>query len=172
MLVNVHEGNRGRSRKFRKGWLGHLPTCQLHSYFLFSENSFKIIQNFREKGVAMAPLAHPLNPPLGNALKNDHPAILLQVLRNVIIFLSKVFILVQINFFSLPFQLINHRLKKMTMNIRLNKTRSLESLSCRAPVPIPTAGEVIYPHPVGRPHILFLSQPCHWLTNLSSSKGR
>ena len=29
----------------------------------------------------MAPLAHPLNPPLGNALKNDHPAILLQSIR-------------------------------------------------------------------------------------------
>ena len=150
MLVNAHEGNRGRSKKFRKGWLERLPTCQLHRYFLFSENSF------RKRG-GPGNLGPPLNLPLGNALKNDHPAILLQVLRNAIIFLSKVFILVQINFFSLPFQLINHRLKKMTMNIRLNKTRSLESLSCRAPVPIPTAGEVIYPRPVGRPLILFLS---------------
>ncbi|CAH3023365.1 unnamed protein product, partial [Porites evermanni] len=33
---------RGGSRKFRKGWLGHLPTCQLYR----------------------APFGPPLNPPL------------------------------------------------------------------------------------------------------------
>ena len=27
--------SRGRSRKFRKGWPGHLPTCHLFRYFLF-----------------------------------------------------------------------------------------------------------------------------------------
>ena len=27
--------SRDRSRKFRKGWLGHLPTCHLYRYFLF-----------------------------------------------------------------------------------------------------------------------------------------
>ena len=37
-------------------------TCSLASYidtFYFSENSIKIIQNFKEKGVATAPSAHP-----------------------------------------------------------------------------------------------------------------
>ena len=27
--------SRARSRKFRKGWLRHLPTCHLYRYFLF-----------------------------------------------------------------------------------------------------------------------------------------
>ena len=27
--------SRGGSRKFRKGWPGHLPTCHLFRYFLF-----------------------------------------------------------------------------------------------------------------------------------------
>ena len=39
------------------GW----DTCPLASYldsFDFSENSIKIIQNFKEKGVAMAPSVH------------------------------------------------------------------------------------------------------------------
>ena len=41
----------------RGGW----DTCPLASYldsFDFSENSIKIIQNFKEKGVAMAPSVH------------------------------------------------------------------------------------------------------------------
>ena len=40
----------GRSRKFRKGSPGHLPTCHLLDTFYFSENFMKIpgIQNFKE----------------------------------------------------------------------------------------------------------------------------
>ena len=57
---------RGRSRKFRKGWLGHLPTCQLSTryFFYFSEKSVKIIQNFKKKRGGRSPLGPPLNPPL------------------------------------------------------------------------------------------------------------
>ena len=37
-------------RLSRKGWPGHLPTCQLLDIFYFSENFMKIpvIQNFKE----------------------------------------------------------------------------------------------------------------------------
>ena len=51
--------SRGGPRKFIKRWG---DTCPLASYidtFYFSENSIKIIQNVKEKGVATAPLAHP-----------------------------------------------------------------------------------------------------------------
>ena len=47
----------------------------------------------------MAPLAHPLNPPLGNALKNDHPAILLQSIRKCYHIFIQSCHLFQINFF-------------------------------------------------------------------------
>ena len=49
------------SWKFRKGWLGHLPTCQLYRYFLFFREFYK--QNFKGKGVAAAPSAKSLNLP-------------------------------------------------------------------------------------------------------------
>ena len=59
-MLHVHWYSRGGSRNFRKGWPGHLPTCQLYRYmyFLFSKNSIKIMQNFKAKGVAAAPSAH------------------------------------------------------------------------------------------------------------------
>ena len=59
-VLHVHWYSTGRSRNFRKGWPGHLPTCQLYRYmdFLFSKNSIKIMQNFKAKGVAAAPTAH------------------------------------------------------------------------------------------------------------------
>ena len=44
--------SRGGSRKFRQGWPGHMPAIQ-------SEDSIKIIQNFKEKGVVAASSAHP-----------------------------------------------------------------------------------------------------------------
>ena len=38
---------------------GGRNTCQLYRYFLFSENSIKIIQNFKEKGVPKLPRSTP-----------------------------------------------------------------------------------------------------------------
>ena len=38
---NLNTSYRDGSREFRKGWPGHLSTCQLYRYFFFSENSKK-----------------------------------------------------------------------------------------------------------------------------------
>lgn len=56
----------GRSRKFRKRWLGHLPTCHLYIQILliflkFYKNTGNT--EFKEKG-GLSPLGPPLNPPL------------------------------------------------------------------------------------------------------------
>ena len=58
VIANI---SRGGSRKFRKGWLEHLPAVL--DTFYFSENSIKIIQNFKEKCGDHGPLGPPLNPP-------------------------------------------------------------------------------------------------------------
>lgn len=50
-------GTKGGSRKFRKGWPGHLPGYNiLFRYFFSSENSFKITENITEEGRPPDPL--------------------------------------------------------------------------------------------------------------------
>ena len=63
--IRDHLDLQGQVQNVQKGvaWtLAHLPTCPLASYinnFYFSENSVKIIQNFKEKGAAAVPSGYP-----------------------------------------------------------------------------------------------------------------
>ena len=47
---------------FGKGWPGQLAHLPAIDNFYFSENSVKIIQNFKEKEAAMVPLGYPYTP--------------------------------------------------------------------------------------------------------------
>ena len=49
----------GGSREFRKGWPGHLAALFEILFIFLRQNSVKIIQNFKGKGVAAATSAHP-----------------------------------------------------------------------------------------------------------------
>ena len=63
---------RGRSRKFWKGWPGHLSTCQLYRCFLFVWKFYKNNTKFQRKRDDCGPLGLPLNPPLVNT-RPDSP---------------------------------------------------------------------------------------------------
>ena len=72
LLILNYSGNsfiiisRGRSRKFRKGWLEHLPTWQLYRYLLFFWEFYNNTSNtkFQRKRGGHNPRGPPLNPPL------------------------------------------------------------------------------------------------------------
>ena len=50
-------GSQGQIQNIQKGVAGTLASYT--DTFYFSENSIRIIQNFKENGVARAPSAHP-----------------------------------------------------------------------------------------------------------------
>ena len=84
---------RGGSRKFRKGWLGHSPTCQLYvETFYCSENS---LQNNIYKIISRTKLC-PLNLPL--------------LLLNVIAPLGKLLQIQKFSSHSRAFMLVNQPL--------------------------------------------------------------
>ena len=76
----------GGSREFRKGWPGHLAALFEILFIFLRQNSVKIIQNFKGKGVAAATSAHPkirpCNAPPGIQRSLSESGILVSYIAN------------------------------------------------------------------------------------------